>query len=160
MNKLLSITPHQLNKVRPVLLKFIRHHGDKRITHQAIHWFSKLNSRQLQEGTHITIALNQQKLIGLVVFGNYGLDEAFTAVHKDYRNQGIGEMLLKHSLTQLDRVYTRVSTDNIPSLNLCFSCGLVAFGLTKGPTGKPTLILGGGNWNPSEFNHAESLKRK
>jgi hypothetical protein len=51
---------------------------------------------------------------------------------------------------QLGKVYTRVAYDNIPSLKLCFRCGLTAFAMTKGPTGKPTLWLGGGDYQKEE----------
>lgn len=153
--RIISILPPKLKKVKPTLITFIRRHGDQRITHHAIRWFSKLRSENLNEGTCVTVVLSKKKLAGIVVFGNYGLDEAFTAVHPDYRKKGVGEMLLKHSLEKLDRVYTRVATDNIPSLKLCFSCGLIAFHLIRGPTDKPTLVLGGGNWMETEFHNRQ-----
>jgi hypothetical protein len=40
--------------------------------------------------------------------------------------------------------------DNIPSLKLCFSIGMVAFDLFTGVTGKPTLWLGIGKWDREE----------
>lgn len=159
MTTLFSIHPRQLKKVKPILLKFLQQHGDGRITHHALQWFKKLQPHQFDEGTCMTCALDQKKLIGIVVFANYGLTESFTAVHKKYRNQKIGEKLLKHSLSHLDRLYTRVATDNLPSLKLCFSCGMTAFQLIQGPTGKPTLVLGGGNWSRKEWEQLKMAHR-
>lgn len=153
---ILSIHPKQLKKVKPILLKFLRQHGDGRITHHALQWLKKLQPHQLNKGTCITCALKQKKLIGIVVFANYGLTESFTAVHKDHRNQKIGEKLLKYSLSHFDRLYTRVATDNLPSLKLCFSCGMTAFHLIKGPTGKPTFVFGGGNWSREEWSQLQA----
>lgn len=98
----------------------------------------------------MAIASEEKRLVGVIAFGCYGLEESFIVVHPDFRNRRIGELLLNHSLKTLKKVYTRVACDNVPSLKLCFSCGLVAFRLIRGPTGKPTLCLAGGDWNPEE----------
>lgn len=91
-----------------------------------------------------------KKVAGIIVFGNYGIEESFIAVHPDYRRKRVGEQLLKQAIQSLGKVYARVASDNIPSLKLCFSCGLMAFSLCKGPTGKDTLWLGGGNFDPAD----------
>lgn len=145
------VSPALFNRIRSYLIAFTTRFSDNRITHQAIRWLKQLKPTDLKEGTLIIIAVDRKKLVGLVVFGNYGIDESFCVVHPQYRNQGIGEKLLKLSLRHLDRVYTRVATDNIPSLKVCFACGLVAFRLIKGPTGKPTFIFGGGNWKKDQL---------
>lgn len=98
----------------------------------------------------MAIATEERRLVGVIAFGRYGLEESFIVVHPNHRNRKIGELLLNYSLNSLKKVYTRVACDNIPSLKLCFSCGLVAFRMIRGPTGKPTLCLAGGDWNPEE----------
>lgn len=147
------VSPPLFNRIRSYLITFTTHYSEDRITYQAIRWLKKLKQTELKEGTMIIIAVEGKKLIGLIAFGNYGINESFCVVHPKYRNRGIGERLLKHSLQHLNRVYTRVATDNIPSLKVCFASGLVAFRLLKGPTGKPTIIFGGGDWKQDEMNN-------
>ncbi|SHE76294.1 Protein N-acetyltransferase, RimJ/RimL family [Seinonella peptonophila] len=129
-----------LKKWRPTLIRFIWKHGDQRITHQAIRWFRRLNNVE-QEGTLVALAMEEKRLIGLTALSNYGLGEAFIVVHPRFRKSGVGEKLLQFTLQELPKVYTRVACDNIASLKLCFSCGLIAYKLISGPTGKPTLCL-------------------
>lgn len=145
-----SLTPEGMAAIRSSLLAFCRKYGDRRITHRALRWFQRLAHTRWGQGTLVAIAIEERRLVGVIAFGSYGLDESFIVVHPDYRNRRIGEQLLTHSLKTLKKVYTRVACDNLPSLKLCFSCGLVAFRLIRGPTGKPTLCLAGGNWNPEE----------
>jgi GNAT superfamily N-acetyltransferase len=145
-----SLTPEGMAAIRSSLLAFCRKYGDRRITHRALRWFYRLPYTRWAEGTLVAIATEGQRLIGVIAFGCYGLEESFIVVHPDHRNRRIGEILLNHALKSLKKVYTRVACDNIPSLKLCFSCGLVAFRLIRGPTGKPTLCLAGGNWNAEE----------
>ncbi|WP_124726905.1 GNAT family N-acetyltransferase [Staphylospora marina] len=145
------ISPGELPKVRHVIVRFMKLHGDGRITHRALRWLSRLTPENVPEGTWIAAALEKNRLVGVIAFGRFGIDESFIAVHPSKRNQGVGEALLREAMNHLDKIYTRVACDNIPSLKLCFSCGLKAFNLFKGPTGKPTLWLGWGNYHPDEI---------
>lgn len=153
-----DLTPLQATTNKRIILRFMKRYGDGRITHRALRWFQQLNAESLPEGTHLSVALEQKKLIGVIAIGQYGLQEAFIAVHPDYRQQKVGEALLQHALEHLDKLYTRVACDNTASLKLCFNCGLVAFNLFKGPTGKPTLWLGGGNFQPKEIENSPLLE--
>ncbi|BCU81019.1 hypothetical protein JIR001_08020 [Polycladomyces abyssicola] len=144
------LTPRQLSRHRLKILSFFRKYGEKRITHKALRWLQQLSGEQYPEGTLVSIAFENKQAIGIIVFGRYGLDESMIAVHPAFRKKGIGEALLGHAIDDLGKVYTRVACDNTPSLKLCFSSGLVAFRLFLGPTGKPTLWLAGGDWDPSE----------
>ncbi|MFC4075793.1 GNAT family N-acetyltransferase [Salinithrix halophila] len=146
-----TLTPKQLHRIRPKLVRFSRNYGDRRITHRAIRWLRDLHSDPFPEGTLLAAATEGKRLTGFILFGKFGLEEAYIVVHPKFRNQRVGETLLEHAIGKLGKVYTRVACDNIPSLKLCFSMGLQAFHLTTGPTGKPTLCLGGGNWEASEF---------
>ena len=143
-------TPKQLLRVKGVLVQFLRKYGNGRITHHAIRWFQEITG-ELSNETLVAATLEDKKITGVIVFGNYGMEESFIVVHPKYRNQRLGEMLLNYSLEKLDKVYTRVACDNTPSLKLCFSCGMVAISLFTGPTGKPTLWLAGGNWRSNDI---------
>ncbi|MDA8354065.1 MAG: GNAT family N-acetyltransferase [Firmicutes bacterium] len=157
MVRIVTVSPALLRRVRPQILRFSRKYGDRRITHRALRWLNTLSGDSFPEGTWLAAAVDRKRLVGFILFGSYGLEEAFVVVHPNYRKRQVGESMLEEALTALDRVYTRVSCDNIPSLKLCFKVGLVAFKLTTGPTGKPTLCLGGGNWSSKEFtSHASS----
>jgi len=144
------LTPEGMAAIRTSLLAFCRKYGDRRITHRALRWFYQLPNTRWTEGTWVAIATEERQLVGVIAFSRYGLEESFIVVHPNYRKRRVGERLLNHSLKSLKKVYTRVACDNTPSLKLCFSCGLVAFRLIRGPTGKQTLCLAGGDWNPDE----------
>lgn len=146
-----NFTPRHLSRIKGVLTQFLRRYGNGRITHHAIRWFQQLTQDEIEEGALVAATLKEKKLTGVIIFGKFGTKESVIAVHPDYRNQGVGEMLLNHSLEKLGKAYTRVACDNIPSLKLCFSCGMVAINLFTGPTGKPTLWLAGGKWNRSDI---------
>ncbi|MBH8602307.1 GNAT family N-acetyltransferase [Thermoactinomyces sp. CICC 23799] len=154
--KIHAFPPQSLERIRKPLLRFLRRYGDGRITHQAMRWFHRLTPEELKEGTYIAAAYDKKKVAGIIVFGNYGIEESFIAVHPDYRQRGVGEQLLKQAIQSLGKVYARVASDNIPSLKLCFSCGLMAFSLCKGPTGKDTLWLGGGTFDPADVLNKKS----
>ncbi|TCS96779.1 GNAT family N-acetyltransferase [Hazenella coriacea] len=156
--KIRTLSFHEMKRVRPQLIRFIRRHGDGRITHRAIRWFQQLIQESWNEGMIVAATLDKNIITGLIVLGNYGLDESFIAVHPSYRKQKIGETLLQHALHRLGKIYTRVACDNTPSLKLCFACGLTAFQLTYGPTKKPTLWLGGGAWSRRDLE--EKLLRQ
>lgn len=140
-----------LERHRSTLLTFLRRYGNQRITHKALQWLKHLQLNKQQPGTFVAVCFSNKKLIGVMAIGNYGLDEAIIAVHPDYRRRGVGEALLNFSLKHTHKIYTRVACDNFPSLKLCFACGMQAFQVFIGPTGKPTLWLGGGNWNSQDI---------
>ncbi|PTM58049.1 GNAT family N-acetyltransferase [Desmospora activa] len=151
--RILTLTPQLLAQHRERLVHFSFRYGDKRITHKALRWLQRLPTDQsFPEGTWMAVALDEERLAGFILFGQFGLKEAIVIVHPDHRKKSVGEQLLTLALDRLDRVYTRVACDNIPSLKLCFSKGLIAFRLITGPTGKPTFILGGGNWSQEEYD--------
>ncbi|QKG83926.1 GNAT family N-acetyltransferase [Kroppenstedtia pulmonis] len=145
------LTPSQLKKWRSSILLFAKKYGDRRITHKALRWLRNVKPGPFPEGTWMSVALEGRRLVGFICFGRYGMEEAFIVVHPSHRKKKVAETLLFHALEELDKVYTRVACDNVPSMKLCFSAGMIAFNLTTGPTGKPTLCFGGGEWSPEEF---------
>ncbi|MGA9174217.1 MAG: GNAT family N-acetyltransferase [Thermoactinomyces sp.] len=151
--------PHEIETAKAPVIRFMKRYGDGRITHRALRWFQSLTEEKTPEGTYVATALDKKKLIGVIVFGEYGIKESFIAVHPQYRKRGVGEVLLKSALAKLPKIYTRVACDNIPSLKLCFSCGLIAFKLIKGPTGKPTLWLAGGDYSEQDVSQTEQVAK-
>jgi len=140
-----------LRNSRNTLLNFIRKYGERRITRSAIQWLKTVRGNGLSEkGTLILAALDGRKLIGLVAVADYGRKESFIVVHPEYRRQGVALEMVNDVVRRLDRVYGRIAIDNIPSLAMCLQAGFVAFALEQGPTGKPTLWIGKGNWRKEE----------
>jgi hypothetical protein len=149
--QLLNLTDKLLAKRRRHLIQFFRQHGDRRITKDAYDWIQKVKDEDLeQEGTLILCAIEQNKLVGVLIASNYGIDESFITVHKRHRNQHTAQKMVHHTIQQLGKLYGRVAMDNTPSLKVCLDNHMVAFHLFNGPTGKPTLWLGGGNWSKQD----------
>jgi hypothetical protein len=103
-----------------------------------------------QEGTLVTLAVKEKKTIGILIISQYGIDESFMAVHKQFRNKHVAQQMVTQAYEKLGKMYGRVALDNMPSLKVCLANGMVAFHLFNGPTGKPTLWLGGGNWKKED----------
>lgn len=145
--QLQNITGKQLEKHRSALINFFKVHGDHRITKGAYEWIQNVKPEELQDkGTTILCAIDNKKLVGVLITANYGITESFIAVHKNQRNQHVARRMVELALSQQGKLYGRVAMDNIPSLKVCLENGLVAFHLFHGPTGKPSLWLGGGSW--------------
>lgn len=149
--QLLSLTEQQLNKQRRNLIRFFRFHGDHRITKDAYNWIQKANQEDLDHpGTLILCALEDKKIVGVIIAANYGIDESLIAVHKKHRNKHTAQNMVQQTLTLLGKLYGRVALDNIPSLKVCLENQMVAFHLFDGPTGKKTFWLGGGAWKKDD----------
>jgi GNAT superfamily N-acetyltransferase len=136
-----------LSRNRAQLIRFITLYGDKRITRQAVNWLNEAREETLaSEGNLILAAVDQSRLCGIAAVADYGRSESFIAVHRNRRRSGCGQQLIEAVLTRLGKVYGRVALDNLPSLKMCLASGMVGFKCFTGPTGKPTLWLGAGNW--------------
>jgi RimJ/RimL family protein N-acetyltransferase len=149
--RLVQLSAQQLNKYRKMIVTFIKNHGDRRITKDALRWVKQAGEEELEkEGTLLLCATEQQRVIGVVIVANYGIEESFITVHQHYRNRHVGKLMVKAVIERLGKIYGRVAIDNIPSLKVCLDNGMVAFELFTGPTGKPTLWLGGGAWDKAD----------
>ena len=145
------------NRLRTPIIEFLKKYGDGHITMQGIRWLKTTSFETLSHsGSLIYVYLDGKKIVGVLAIANYGLEQALIAVHPNYRESGVAFDLVSESLKELNRLYVKVANDNVPSLKLCFSLGLRAFELLKGPTGKPTLVLGVGNWSPEEWKKYHS----
>jgi ribosomal protein S18 acetylase RimI-like enzyme len=149
--EIIKLSFSSLRKMQPRLLKFIRIYGDRRITETTRRWLNQVSAEDLETpGTEVLVALENRSLVGATGFSNYGLDHSFAVIHRNYRNQDIGKKMIETHLQGFGKIYGKVALDNTPSLKMCFGHGLIAFKLVTGPTGKPTLWFGGGNWNYSD----------
>ncbi len=149
----LELSPIQFDRHRSRLVQFIQQHGDNRITHRAIRWLRELDADLLllQAGTAIIVALSEKQLRGLIIIADYGREESLAVVHRDYRSMNIASALIQKYLDDKDKLYGRVALDNVPSIKMCLANGMVGFKLTEGPTGKPTMWFGMGNWKKEDI---------
>jgi len=155
--KKIKISDQTTELLRKSLINFVIRYGDEHITKKAINWlksvpFPKINQ---ENGDLIHIYVEGKKIVGLLAIANYGMEQAFIVVHPNFRKTGVAYQLVVESLEDIDRFYVKVANDNVPSLKLCFATGMYAFDLIKGPTGKPTLVLGIGNWEEEEWNSSQ-----
>ncbi len=80
-----SLTPEGMAAIQSSLLAFCRKYGDRRITHRALRWFRRLPHTRWKQGTLVAIATEEKRLVGVIAFGSYGLEESFIVVHPDHR---------------------------------------------------------------------------
>ena len=153
-----KIDHEQLKKARKAMIRFIQKYGERRITASGIRWLRQVKETHLSDdGNLILAALHERRLVGLVAIADYGRKESLIVVHPQYRRQNVAIRMVDKAFKDLGKLYGRVAIDNIPSLSMCFEAGFVAFALAKGPTGKPTLWIGKGNWRKDEISRAQSL---
>lgn len=155
--KKLKVSNYSSDTLRKNIIKFVNMYGDGHITKRTIRYLTNTSFSELNfdKGDLIHIIIGKDKKIyGLIIIINYGLDYSIIVVKPEMRNKGLANNLSSEILLDIDRLYTKVAIDNIPSLKHCFSTGMQAFKLTKGPTGKTTLIFGLGKWSKTEWeNH-------
>lgn len=141
---------------RRSLIRFIIKYGDGHITKRAISWLkrSPFSTIDQENGDLVHVFLNDKnRMIAVLAIGHFGLEQAIIVVHPRARKTGVANRLVIEALKAIDRFYVKVANDNVPSLKLCFSVGMRAFDLIKGPTGKPTFVLGIGDWDANEWKH-------
>ena len=149
--KKIKVTKTTPDVLRIRLINFISKYGGGHITLRAIKWLKNtpLSSLNFDDGDLIHVCLdNNNKILGVIAVSRYGLDYSIIVVHSAMRKKGIAASLMSKVLDDVDRLYVKVVSDNVPSLR--------AFDLIKGPTGKPTLVLGYGNFNSEEWNKYNS----
>lgn len=123
------------------LLRFVRRHGERRISSRAWQRLLLAGETELSRpGTAIAVAYTQGGCPAGVAFAaEYGDDACLIAVHPALRGRGVGRRLLRMLAEPWERLTCSVALDNAASVAMCFTAGLVAVGLETGPTGKPTL---------------------
>ncbi len=135
------LEPDQWESGRFQLLRFVRRHGERRIT--ALAWQKLLLVSEAElalPGTAIAVAYTQGGCPAGVAFADqYGESVCLVTVHPALRGRGVGRKLLGVLTEPWGRLTCNVAIDNAPSVAMCFAAGFVAVGLETGPTGKPTL---------------------
>lgn len=135
-----AIAPDRLDAIRPSLIRFVRVHGDRKITAKSIGWLERISEHELTESlTCIVGAFDGRRLIGIACAADAGRQASFAVVHPEYRGKGVGPALLRHLMSRLGSLECIVSCDNAPSMAMCFRAGMTAVELTTGGTGKPAL---------------------
>ncbi|WP_027085377.1 GNAT family N-acetyltransferase [Cohnella panacarvi] len=135
------LKPEEWESGRFQLLRFVRRHGERRIT--ALAWQKLLlvsEAELAQPGTAIAVAYTQGGCPAGVAFAvQFGESACLVTVHPALRGRGVGRKLLGVLAEPWGRLTCNVAIDNAASVAMCFAAGLVAVGLETGPTGKPTL---------------------
>lgn len=122
------IAASELLKYRRQMLRFIRDNGDNHITKKAYTSFRLLAPQALeQEGNIVFIGLQGRTLAGLIFCEHYGQKTSFAVVGKKYRSRGVGKALLQQAMAGMKKFYAEVAVDNVPSMKLLFSMGMVAY---------------------------------
>jgi ribosomal protein S18 acetylase RimI-like enzyme len=146
------LTPDMLPQAKETLIRFVRGQGDRRITKQAIKWLAELTPEALGSvGTAVLLALDGNRLAGLLAVADCGLTESFIVVDRRYRQRGIGKTLTARLCRTMPKLYVRVAVDNTPSINLLQSLGFERLKEIVGPTGKPTLWMASGKWSLADI---------
>jgi len=157
--KKIKITDQTPESFRQTIIRFMMKYGDGHITKKAIRWLKQTPFSDLHplNGDLIHVVVNShKKIVAVLAIAHYGLEQAIIAVHPQIRKKGIANKLVMEAIEDIDRLYVKVANDNVASLKLCFSVGMKAFDLIKGPTGKPTLVLGLGKWDQKEWESYHS----
>ncbi|MBT9281768.1 MAG: GNAT family N-acetyltransferase [Hydrogenibacillus schlegelii] len=160
MIRLRRLAPPDVLRRRRALLRFIRRHGERRITAAALRRIARTAPEAwLAPGTAVYVALEPRagegsggRLIGVLAALDYGLAASLLVVHRSRRNRGLGRALLAAALRDLGKLYGRIRADNGPSLAAARAAGLTPL-LVSPPAADdlpPTVIVGGGRVDPEE----------
>ncbi len=145
--KIYALSAEEFRRHRTRLVRFLRQHGERRITKDALRWLEREPIHLCdEEGGGIWVVVDGNRLVGMAALSDYGRRESVIAVHRDYRQKGVAQELIATMRERLGKLYGRIALDNFPSLKMSFAAGFVAFDLIEGPTGKPTFWVGLGDW--------------
>lgn len=143
--ELLLLTPEMWKNEKRKLLGFIIRFGEKRITVASLHALRSLEPSWLMPDESgcsraaIVISKSGGRITGLGFAADGGDGGCLIVVHPAARRTGTGSAIMQCMMRALGRLACHVAADNIPSMALCFSLGMKAVSIHKGPTGKSTL---------------------
>ncbi|MFC3343721.1 GNAT family N-acetyltransferase [Paenibacillus abyssi] len=148
------LTPEEWRATRYRLTAFAIRHGDRRLTLQGLSALRSLDPDQLaQEGLYernipnsgsvVAVTLQHGKPVGFAAAVDCGQAACLLVVRPDARGQGIAGTMMKAMIERCGQLVCHVAADNPASMAACFRAGMVAVGLSPGPTGKPTLQFEG-----------------
>lgn len=139
------LTPEMWIKEKRKLLGFIIRFGEKRITVASLHALRSLEPSWLMADESgysraaVVITKSGGRITGLGFAADGGDGGCLIVVHPGARRTGSGSAIMQRMMQALGRLACHVAADNIPSMALCFSLGMKAVSIHKGPTGKSTL---------------------
>ncbi|XEC96449.1 GNAT family N-acetyltransferase [Paenibacillus tarimensis] len=140
-----TVTPEMWSAVKRRLIAFALRYGDRRLTKLGLQAMQRLESEDLDSSVDgdanavVAVAFHDNKLVGVGAAIEYGKSACLLAVHPETRGQGIGSALLQSMIRSCGRLSCTVALDNPASISVCFGAGMVAVGISRGPTGKPTI---------------------
>lgn len=142
--ELLLLTPEIWIKEKKRLLSFIIRFGEKRITAASLYALRTLNPTWLETENGrsravIVLTKHNGRMTGLGFAADGGEGGCIIVVHPDVRRSGAGYAMMRAIMNKLGSLACHVAADNIASMTLCFSLGMKAVSIHKGPTGKSTL---------------------
>lgn len=139
------LTPEAWLKERRRFIEFAVRFGEKRITVFSLHAMRRLNADALRcagDGFSSSAAAAVRiggRLAGIGFASGGGEDGCIVVVHPEARQRGVGSAILSALTERMNGLTCNAAADNYASMALCFSLGMHAVSLHKGPTGKPTL---------------------
>ncbi|WP_035300646.1 GNAT family N-acetyltransferase [Brevibacillus thermoruber] len=149
---LVVLSPRSLQQVQPILVRFVRQQGERRIDKQDVNWLDNLTPATLaDEETALVVALDGKRLAGVFAVARCGLTHSLLVVDRRYRGRGIGRALAARMCRLLPKLYVRVAVDNEPSLALFHRLGFQPVKARIAPTEKPTLWLAFGGWSAEDL---------
>lgn len=141
--ELLFLNERNAEILLPRTFTFVRKYRSGRITPRALKLFRTFQPSSLGEpGKVVLVAITpKRKLVGVLACADYGRQFSLIVIRPDLRARGLGTMMLQAAIERLGQFYAIVAADNIPSLKMCFRCGLWAYDVYLSEYGKPTLRL-------------------
>lgn len=140
------MTPEEWPIYQSRIVAFAVRYGDRRLTAAALKRLRQLEPSALAPvpaeetpSSAIAVALRDGKLTGFAFAEGAGEKTCIVVTHPDSRGLGIASQLLLRLRSYFGRLSCRVASDNAASMAACFNAGMIAVGLSPGPTGKPTL---------------------
>ncbi len=142
MHRLVRLEAGNWDRWRPALLSLARDHHSGRITPEALKWLQGLRGVDLNhQGNLVVLLLSGRRLAGTLACSDHGRDQSLIVIHRGFRGKGLSRHLISAAMKCLNEFHARIASDNLPSLKLFFSAGLVAYDVFVRANGKIILKL-------------------
>lgn len=151
--KVVLLTPKQWMRSRKELIQRMSSWGGGRLSTAGLATLQRLQPEELDSGSSasggiggepiaaVAVVLQNGRLAGAAFASRAGREACLVAVSPAARGRGAGTLLLLELQKQWNSLACRVAADNAASMRMCFNAGMIAVGMTEGPTGKPTLLF-------------------
>lgn len=140
--QLIRLTREQWPRWKRWVRRFVRTYKDKHITPETSANLKALTRDDIDKpGTIALVAVENKRIMGVLIGGGYGHDFSLAVVRRGERSRGLGKQLLRRAIEELGSFHVEIASDNVPSLKIAFSCGLLAYGVFVRDNGKVVLRL-------------------